>query len=170
MATATNRQVNPDEYIGQSFHPDVDFVDGELQERNLGELEHSEVQTAILEWFSQYKTDWHIKSLGEIRIQTGSRRFRVADVAVLSEDAPRERIITTPPLIVIEILSPEDRVGGYMERLDDYREMGVKNIWVVDPMTLNGFDCSTASWNPADTFSAPNSKITLHLKRLDIRR
>ncbi len=170
MTTATNLQINPDEYIGKSFHPDVDFVDGELQGRNLGELEHSEAQTAILEWFARYKTAWRIKPLGEMRIQTGSRRFRVADIAVLSADAPRERIVTTPPLIVIEILSPEDRVGRYKERLDDYREMGVKNIWVVDPMTLDGFDCSTGSWNPTDTFSAPNSKITLQLKRLDIRR
>ena len=120
----------------------------------MGELEHTEVQTAILGWFAQYKTAWRVKPLGEMRIQTGPRRFRVADVAVLSADAPRERIVTTPPLIVIEILSPEDRVGRYKERLDDYRKMGVENIWVVDPMTLDGFDCSTGSWKATDTFLA----------------
>jgi Uma2 family endonuclease len=48
-----------------------------------------------------------------------------------SLDAPREKIVTTPPLIVVEVLSPEDRIGRYKERLDVYRKLGVKNIRVV---------------------------------------
>ena len=35
---------------------------------------------------------------------------------------------------VIEVLSPEDRVSRYQQRLDDYRAMGVANVWVIDPM------------------------------------
>ncbi len=170
MATAAKLSVRPEEYIGKSFRPDCDFIDGELQERNLGELEHSEMQVAILLWFAQHCNEWGLKILPEMRVQTSAHRFRVADIAIIASDAPRERILTTPPLIVIEILSPEDRVGRYKERLDDYRRMGVRNLWVIDPMTLEGFDCSSGSWNPTDTFAVSGTDIILPLKQLSIPR
>jgi Uma2 family endonuclease len=62
-------------------------------------------------------------------------RFRVPDVSVLRSDAPREQIITHPPLIAIEILSPEDRLGRFQDGIDDYVEFGVENIWIVDSET-----------------------------------
>ena len=170
MATAAKLSVRLEKYIGKSFRPDCDFVDGELQERNLGELEHSEMQMAVLLWFAKHLTDWELSVLPEMRVQTGPHRFRVADIAIVAKDTPRERILVTPPLIVIEILSPEDRVGRYKERLDDYRKMGVSNLWVIDPMTLEGFDCTSGSWNPTDIFTVPGTEITLPLKQLGLAR
>ncbi len=170
MATAAKLPVRLEEYIGKSFRPDCDFIDGELQERNLGELEHSRMQMAILLWFAKHLIDWELSVLPEMRVQTSAHRFRVADVAVLHSNLPDERILVTPPLIVIEILSPEDRVGRYKERLDDYRKMGVCNLWVIDPMTLEGFDCSSGSWNPTDIFTVPGTEISLPLKQLSIPR
>ncbi len=41
---------------------------------------------------------------------------------------------STPPLLVIEILSNDDRHHDLMEKLEEYRVWGVPNIWVVDPM------------------------------------
>ncbi len=35
------------EYLSTSYRPDCDYVDGELLERNSGELEHARLQTAI---------------------------------------------------------------------------------------------------------------------------
>lgn len=170
MATAARLPVNPEEYIGKGFHPDCDFVDGELQKRNLGELEHSEMQMAILMWFAKHNNAWRVRLFPEMRVQTTPHRFRVADIAVVANDAPRERILATPPLIVIEILSPEDRVGSYKERLHDYLTMGVRNLWVVDPMTLEGFDCSSGSWISTDTFTVPGTEIVLPLKQLGLPR
>ncbi len=48
---STTAMVSVQEYIATSYRPDRDFVDGELQERNLGELEHSLLQGAIAAWF-----------------------------------------------------------------------------------------------------------------------
>jgi hypothetical protein len=45
MSSAT--LVSVQEYMATSYRPDRDFVDGELQKRNLGELEHSLLQGAI---------------------------------------------------------------------------------------------------------------------------
>jgi Uma2 family endonuclease len=60
-------------------------------------------------------------------------RFRNPDVCVLHQDAPYEQIVTTAPLICIEILSKDDSFSSIVDRLDDYVSMGVANIWVIDP-------------------------------------
>ena len=136
----------------------------------MGELEHSEMQLAIIRWFLAHADEWGVNPYPEIRIQTGPQRFRVADIAVRPHNASRERILLTPPLIVIEILSPEDRVSRYMERLEDYRTMGIRNIWVIDPITLEGFDCSSGNWNKTETFYAGGSAIYMPMKDLTIQR
>jgi hypothetical protein len=59
-----------------------------------------------------------------------------------------------------------DYVDGVIEernRLEDYRAMGVKNIWVVDPATRRGFDCSTGSWIETAHFAAAGSSIHIDL-------
>lgn len=96
MATAAKSQLTPQDYIGHSFHPDCDFIDGRLEERNLGEYDHSEMQEAGLAWFRAHAREWSIKTLPEMRVQTSPSRFRVADVAVLAADAPREAVLQTP--------------------------------------------------------------------------
>jgi hypothetical protein len=45
MSSAT--RVSVQEYLAASFDPDRDYVDGELQERNLGEQPHSLTQTSL---------------------------------------------------------------------------------------------------------------------------
>jgi Uma2 family endonuclease len=39
-----------------------------------------------------------------------------------------------PPMLVIAILSKDDRYHDLMEKLEEYRAWGVANIWVVDPL------------------------------------
>jgi Uma2 family endonuclease len=43
---------------------------------------------------------------------------------------------------VIEILSPEDRMSKYQRRLQDYRQAGILHLWVINPETKTGYDCS----------------------------
>jgi Uma2 family endonuclease len=43
-------------------------------------------------------------------------------------------MLTNPPFICIEILSPDDRMSRVAERVDDYLSMGVPYIWVFDPL------------------------------------
>jgi hypothetical protein len=50
--------------------------------------------------------------------------------------------------------SPEDRIRRYSERLEDYRRMGERNAWVIDPATRKGFDRSTGSWIEASRVAA----------------
>ena len=40
---------------------------------------------------------------------------------------------TAPPIIAVEVVSPEDRVNKIAAKVDEYLAFGVKQVWVVDP-------------------------------------
>jgi Uma2 family endonuclease len=44
-----------------------------------------------------------------------------------------DRYVTQPPLIAIEILSPEDTLTAMRAKAAEYRQFGVEHIWIVDP-------------------------------------
>jgi Uma2 family endonuclease len=48
-------------------------------------------------------------------------------------------VFTRPPFVVIEVLSPEDRIQRMQRRVDDYLNFGVRYVWLVDPATRRGW-------------------------------
>ena len=50
MAT-TSTQIAIETYFKTSYHPDCDYVDGEIEERNLGEFDHATIQGALVAHF-----------------------------------------------------------------------------------------------------------------------
>jgi Uma2 family endonuclease len=123
------------EYLTTSYSPDCDYVDGRIEERNVGEYDHGNLQALLAALFINKRDAWNVRVVTDVRTQVKSTRFRVPDVSVIRGGAPREPIIRHPQLIAIEILSPEDRLNRMQEKLDDYVEFGVENVWVVDPET-----------------------------------
>jgi Uma2 family endonuclease len=132
---ATNTLIPVNEYLGTSYRPDCDYVDGEVRERNVGEQEHSDLQLQLLKMLSTAESELHVIANPEIRVQVNETRFRVPDVCVRWATAPSERIIQHPPLLCIEILSPRDTVSGMRERVRDFLNMGVIQMWVFDTAT-----------------------------------
>ncbi len=41
-------EISVEEYLHTVYRPDVEYVDGEIQERNVGEIEHSRTRRSIL--------------------------------------------------------------------------------------------------------------------------
>jgi Uma2 family endonuclease len=39
----------------------------------------------------------------------------------------------TPPLLVAEVLSLDDRLTAVREKLEEYKAWGVSHVWLVDP-------------------------------------
>ncbi len=121
------------EYLRTSWSPDREFVDGRIEERNLGEKEHSILQGYLTFLFHLHRADWKTRVFPELRTQTRYARFRVPDVLVVRAGAKFERYVTEPPLIAIEILSPEDRLTAMQEKAAEYRQFGIEYIWIIDP-------------------------------------
>ena len=122
-------------YLHMSYEPDAEFVDGEVEERPMGEYDHATWRYAIQKWFDQHAEEWGIRVRAELRVQVSPTRFRVPDAVVFDRDRPKEQILTHPPVAVFEVLSPEDTMSRLMRKLDDYTAMGIRNIFVVEPRT-----------------------------------
>jgi Uma2 family endonuclease len=166
MATATPLRISTSECPRTSYRPDCDSVDGVIEERNWGGFDHAAVQRALLKWFIGQERDLRLIVYPKLRVQASPTRFRVADICTLSASAPREQVIQTPPVAVVEILSPEDRVSRCLNRLDDYRKMGIRKVWVIDPATRRGFDVSSGSWIETASFADADTGIRLDLAAL----
>lgn len=131
---ATTARVPVEVYFRSSeYEPDAEYVDGEIEERPAGTLDHADWQQAILIWFVRRAQDWNIRAVPSVHVQVSSTRFRVPDVTVLDRAQPVEQIVTHAPLAVFEVLSPEDTVQRLNRKLADYAAMGIPQIWVVDP-------------------------------------
>lgn len=122
------------EYLHTDYSPDVDYIDGELEQRNMGEWDHARLQALIERYLGSREREWGILVVPEQRIQVSHTRFRVPDIAVVRA-RPAGGVITEPPLLCVEILSPEDRATRIQARIDDYLNMGVPCVWLIDPAT-----------------------------------
>ena len=164
MSSAT--LISVDDYLKTSYRPDCEFVDGRVEERNLGEHDHAALQAALIIWFGQHQEEWNIEVLPEQRMQISATRFRIPDVCLVSLDQTLEQILTAPPLACIEILSPEDTLRRMQQRISDYREFGVENVWILDPATRRGYDCRPSGWLDAVEFAIQNTPIYLRLPEI----
>jgi len=164
-------EITVEQYLSTSYRPDCDYVDDRLEERNLGEYDHARIETLLAIWFGAHERDWGIRVIVEQRVQVSESRFRVPDVCVLSSNLPIEQIVHHPPLVCIEVLSPEDSIHRMRERVADYHGMGVENVWLIDPASREGITCSQSGWNNQDDgkFTVPGSPIYVDLAEIFAR-
>ena len=156
------------EYLAASYRPDCDYVDGRIEERNGCEYDHSYLQAMLAHLFLNHQEEWGVRPLPDVRIQVKATRFRVPDVTVIRSGTPREQILTHPPLLVIEILSPEDRLSRMTERTDEYLEFGIENIWIIDPARRLAYRVTRAGFElaPAGEITVAETPIRVVLSEL----
>jgi Uma2 family endonuclease len=64
------------------------------------------------------------------------------------------------------VLSPEDRHVKAQEKIEDYIQFQVPNIWIIDPKMREGWDCSTGNWVRKERFDVADTPIYLSLNDL----
>ncbi len=163
MASAT--QIPVSEYLDTIYHPDREYVDGELRERNVGKWEHARIQWLLAHWFGNHELTWDVIGSTEQRVRVSPTRIRIPDLVVL-RPAPQPDILIQPPLLVVEILSPDDSYSDLQERCQDYTQMGVETVWIIDPKTRSGRMCSGAEWVAAERLEISGTPIHVHLDDL----
>jgi len=166
MAAATSL-ITVEEYLKTTADPDCEYVAGVLEERSVGEYDHSTWQTILAAFFNVNKSDWDVKARTELRIQVAPDRFRIPDVTILSRQAPREQVVIHPPLAVFEILSPEDSMTRMLEKLADYERMGIGAIWVIEPKKPSYFQYSEGKLVPASVFQLPGTGFTVSMTEIE---
>ena len=131
---AAHTQISVEEYLRTSFDgPEREYLDGEIVERGMPNLPHSNAQRRLMMWFGGMEEKLSLHCFADLRLRVGERRYRVADLAVF-QGRPAEDVPSTPPLVAIEILSPDDRFAAILTKLEEYRTWGVAHVWFVNPI------------------------------------
>jgi Uma2 family endonuclease len=93
---------------------------------------------------SNRENQWGIFVLLAQRVQVKAHCFRVPDITVIAGAPPAGPIITQPPFLLVEILSPSDRLTEMQERIDDYLSFGVRYVWLINPRTRQAYVYTSA--------------------------
>jgi Uma2 family endonuclease len=156
------------EYLRTSWSPDREYVDGRIEERNLGEKEHSIIQRYLTFLFVLKRAEWRVEVFPELRTQIGARNFRVPDLLVVRSGESFERYLKHPPLIAIEILSPEDSLRKMTEKAAQYRSFGIESIWIIDPESRITYTYTSAGLEKVEAgeLTVPDSPIRVILSEM----
>jgi len=160
--------VSVQRYLSTSYRPDCDYVDGKVRKRNVGEFEHSNLQTGLVVWLGACEREWNIRVLIAQRIRVAARRYRVPDICVLDRNQPIEPVFTQPPLICIEVLSKDDSFRDMQERVTDYLNLGVPNVWILDPASHRVYICARGGFREpvGGILEAPGTAIRIPLDEI----
>ncbi len=120
------------EYLSTSF-PDLDreYVRGEVIERPRPVFQHGQVQGRMFASFDRLAKTHSLHASVEQRLRVADDVTRIADVAVFAGSVP-DPVPATPPLVVVEVISADDRWSNLYEKLEEYENWGVPNLWLVD--------------------------------------
>jgi Uma2 family endonuclease len=123
--TATTAQISVEEYLRTC----------ELQNRNLGEWDHATVQANLTAYLVTHRREWNVRTKTDLRVRVTPTRIRIPDICVLLPPAPYEPVLTVPPFLCIEVLSPSDNLTRVQKRIADFLNFGVPYVWLIHTET-----------------------------------
>jgi Uma2 family endonuclease len=121
------------EYLRTSYSPDCEYVNGRIVERNVGDKGRSILQMFLAGLFWVNRAAWGVEVYPELRTKLATKLYRIPDVLVVRAGLRFESVLDHPPLIAIEILSPDDSLGDLQEKVEEYVAFGIEHIWAFDP-------------------------------------
>jgi Uma2 family endonuclease len=121
-----------EEYLHTTYEPDMEYVNGQLVERNVGEYFHGLLQSLIVIELAK-RRGRGFRVFTELRVYISAEpRYRIPDICVKALPHRASAILEKPDL-VIEILSPDDRPAEVLRKIADYLQAGIPHIWIIDP-------------------------------------
>ena len=163
----TKPKLTLDEFLAlPETEPASEYVCGEVIQKPTPTFAHSLLQAFFVVVLSQFlRTSglgWRVGP--ELRCvfgPPGRERPYVPDVVVISRERLPEgdtrRVVPfrAPPDVAIEILSPDQPMGRFTDKIDFYLRHGVRLIWVVDPpaetVTVHAPDADPVTLTVDDT-------------------
>lgn len=166
MAALPNSPViSVEEYLNTTYDPDLEFVDGVLVERNVGDWSDALIQSNVL--FALRRKYPHLKVVAELRSSVTGARFRLPDVCVVLHP-PSTRYLLDAAFLVVEVLSEGDEMSSVIEKLKEYAEKGVPNIWLIDPRPRLIWTCCPPSLAESQSETIATSDGAVELTRAEI--
>jgi len=159
--------VTVEEYLSTAFDgPDREYAEGEVIERNMGGRPHSRIQGelyAILKVLSRrYPTEAYV----ELRLRLAPNLYRIPDVCLFHGPQSNEAFPSQPPLLAVEVLSPDDTHAAVMQKLEEYRQFGIRHIWLIDPVRNAASVYDESGLHSATSLELPECALTVHIPAL----
>lgn len=144
MTTTTSTSLYSfEEYLQQNIDPDnrYELVDGKLELMNPPTFRHILIakflERELDREINRLKLPW--LAIREGGIRTGWRKSRIADVYVVEREQvvnslDESGVLFVPPLLVIEVVSPESIKRDYRYKRSEYAAIGINEYWIVDPI------------------------------------
>ena len=130
---ATSTAVPVEEYLSTTYHPDMEYVDGQLLERHVGEHYHSLTQNIVGAELRERGRDRGFRAFTEQRVRVSNEpKYRVPDLCVKALPYKVAAVLDHVDL-AIEIVSPDDEPGDLLDKIEEYIGAGIPYVWVVDP-------------------------------------
>jgi len=141
MLNVAKKLMTFEEYLDYQSDNDVayELIDGELAEMPPALFRHiliaDFIDTAFKQEINKQQLPWI--SLREIGIRTAIYRSRIADICVVTkqqlfDSLDKVAILNSPPLLVVEVISPESVTRDYRYKRSEYASLGISEYWIVD--------------------------------------
>jgi len=94
--------------------------------------------TILEQEIHKLKQQWKVMH-GTVGVRTAKRKSRIPDLIILSEEQCQEirkmstAVLENPPLLAIEIVSPNNSVDDYRYKRSEYAVREIPEYWIIDP-------------------------------------
>ena len=112
------------------YEPEI--VRGEVVERAMPDTTHAQLTIQVAFTFQPAVESGALWLGNDLRVRTSAGNLRLVDI-IGYRTRPTVRLPENPPVVTVEILSPDDRFDDVFEKCEEYRAWGVENVWVVEP-------------------------------------
>lgn len=143
MATILNdKLITADEFWDMEFDAPAELVQGEVLEVTRPGARHGylcvSISSLLQNWASATGVFIVIGNDAGVITQRDPDTVRGPDVLVIRKDRlPGQKIpsgwLTVSPDVVVEVLSPSDQWPLLLDKVAEYLETGVLEVWVVEP-------------------------------------
>jgi Uma2 family endonuclease len=153
------------EFIEADYGREVELVDGELWERNVGDFSHSRLEALLAAWFAAHEHRSGVVALIEMDVIVLPQSLLKPDVTLVPFGSTPDRLVD-PPLLAVEILSPSDSLRKTKTKCEEYVRMGVNAIWIIDPKARIGLEWVGGQWAETRRLEVAGTGIVVNLDDL----
>lgn len=167
---ATPVLISPEEYLKTAFSDLArEYVHGEIVERSMPAILHGRVQALLGFHFGMLRNRHPVLAVSGVRhaIEVGAL-YRIPDVAVFAGEVPKGQYPEIPPLVAIEIASPDDRLSETLRKFSEYLAWGIPNVWLIDPEEAKLYVYDETGLHPVKSLQLPQYQFTITLADLEV--
>ncbi|WP_116244897.1 Uma2 family endonuclease [Nocardiopsis sp. FIRDI 009] len=111
-----------------------ELVDGRLDVSPAPVFDHTSVDSRLTIHLGDVAPDEFTVLTGPgINFNAERTHHRIPDLAVIRADAAERPYLTKPPLLAVEILSPESVLRDSNTKRAEYAAFGIESYWIVNP-------------------------------------